>query len=282
VLVYRTRQAEPPGTKFTAGLMLCLPGRVAIARPSANDHWQDNTSIFRRGKTMQDKEFPNRLKLLEERLVAACRRAGRDRSEISLLAVSKTRRPDELRAAHHHGLRCFGENYLDEAAAKQDQLRDLAIEWHYIGPIQSNKTRALAERFDWVQSVDRLKIVRRLGEQRPATAAPLNVLIQVNIDREPQKSGCAPDQIEALAAAIGQWPSLKLRGLMAIPAPDRGQSALAASFEQMRECTDRLRRQAPGSIDTLSMGMSADLEMAIAHGATMVRIGTALFGARTG
>ncbi|MFU8877088.1 MAG: YggS family pyridoxal phosphate-dependent enzyme [Wenzhouxiangellaceae bacterium] len=231
---------------------------------------------------MQDKEFPNRLKLLEERLVAACRRAGRDRSEISLLAVSKTRRPDELRTAHHHGLRCFGENYLDEAAAKQDQLRDLAIEWHYIGPIQSNKTRALAERFDWVQSVDRLKIVRRLGEQRPATAAPLNVLIQVNIDREPQKSGCAPDQIEALAAAIGQWPSLKLRGLMAIPAPDRGQSALAASFEQMRECKDRLRRLAPGSIDTLSMGMSADLEMAIAHGATMVRIGTALFGARTG
>lgn len=229
-----------------------------------------------------DNNFSARLKTLEARIEAACAAAGRKRAEITLLPVSKTRAAEELRAVCACRLKRFGENYLAEAAGKQDQLRDLALEWHYIGPIQSNKTRALAERFDWVQSLDRPKIARRLGEQRLRTAGPLNVLIQVNIDREPQKSGCAPGEIQALAEAIRAQPALKLRGLMAIPAPDRGQAALDDSFARMRDHFEALRRMHSGSVDTLSMGMSADLEAAVANGTTMVRIGTALFGPRSG
>ncbi len=229
---------------------------------------------------MSDNDFENRLKSLEKRISKACRDSGRKRSEVDLLAVGKTRTAQELRYAFGQGLCRFGENYLDEAATKQQSLVDLTIEWHYIGPIQSNKTRSLAERFDWVQSVDRLKIIDRLGRQRKQTTAPLNVLLQVNIDCEPQKSGCDPDQIEVLAEAVSRWPTLALRGLMAIPAPDRGNAALAQSYARMQELFRQLRQRAPETIDTLSMGMSDDLEAAIAHGATMVRVGTALFGPR--
>lgn len=225
-------------------------------------------------------DFANRLELLQQRIDRACRENGLGRGQVNLLAVSKTRPAEDLRHAFGYGLSRFGENYLDEAATKQQALTDLTIEWHYIGPIQSNKTRSLAERFDWVQSVDRLKIIDRLGRQRAKTALPLNVLIQVNIDREPRKSGCDPDQIGTLADAICQWPTLKLRGLMAIPAPDRGRPALAQAFARMQQRFEQLRQPAPETIDTLSMGMSDDLELAIGHGATMVRVGTALFGPR--
>lgn len=219
-----------------------------------------------------------RLSRLEQRIDAACRSAGRRRDELTLIAVGKTRPAEELRAAHAAGVRCFGENYVDEAVAKIDALSDLDAEWHYIGPIQSNKTRILGERFDWVQTVDRAKIVRRLGDQRPAALGPLSVLIQVNIDREAQKAGCDEREVDALADAVAERESLSLRGLMAIPAVAAGDDA-RAPFARMRSLYERLRRRHPG-VDTLSMGMSGDLEAAIAEGATMVRIGTALFGPR--
>lgn len=217
---------------------------------------------------------------VETRITQACAAAGRERSEVRLLAVSKTRAPAEIRALHDLGPDAFGENYLEEALDKQRELNDLALEWHYIGPLQSNKTRGVAEHFDWVQSVDRSKIVRRLAKQRPADSGPLNVLIQVNIDREPQKAGVLPESLEALADDVLAAPdTLRLRGLMAIPSADHDPNGSRAAFARMRELFDRLRQHA-SEIDTLSMGMSGDLEVAIAEGATMVRIGTALFGPR--
>ncbi|MGZ9074989.1 MAG: YggS family pyridoxal phosphate-dependent enzyme [Burkholderiaceae bacterium] len=223
------------------------------------------------------------LDALHERITKAARAAGRDPSSVRLLAVSKAFGADAILSAAAAGQRAFGENYAQEAAAKIVAIRalrpDLAFEWHFIGPIQSNKTRAIAEHFDWVQSVDRLKTAERLAEQRPANLPRLNVLLQVNVSGEASKSGVAPDELSQLAIDVEQLPRLRLRGLMAIPAPqvDVAQQRLAftrtnALFRQLRE--EGLQ------VDVLSMGMSDDLEAAIAEGSTMVRIGTAIFGAR--
>ena len=197
-----------------------------------------------------------------------------------LLAVSKTKPAADLRRLAALGQRRFGENYVQEALAKQRELADLALEWHLIGPLQSNKCREAAEHFDWLQSLDRLKLVAPLARWRPATRGPLQVLIQVNIDDEASKSGCRPDEVAGLAAAVAAAaPALQLRGLMAIPAPQADPALRRAAFARMRGLFEALRRDHPEA-DTLSMGMSEDFELAIAEGATMVRIGSALFGAR--
>lgn len=220
-----------------------------------------------------------RLETTLERISTACQAAGRDPQTVRLLAVSKRKPVEAIRELHELGQRAFGENYVDEAVAKIEALDDLDPQWHYIGPIQSNKTKLIAAHFDWVESVDRSKIVRRLNDQRPQALAPLNALIQVNIDEEPQKAGCAPDQIETLASRIADSDRLKLRGLMAIPAPREDHEAQRAVFARLRELFDKLQADHP-EVDTLSAGMTADLEAAIAEGATLVRIGTALFGPR--
>ena len=213
---------------------------------------------------------------VEARIRAAALAVHRDVTSIHLLAVSKTKPAAALREAHAAGVRDFGENYLQEARAKQIELADLPLCWHFIGPIQSNKTRDIAEHFAWVHSVDRLKIAQRLSEQRPADLPPLNICIQVNVSGEASKSGCTPADLPALAAAISALPRLKLRGLMAIPEPTEDRAEQDAAFAQVRTLQERLNM----GLDTLSMGMSPDLESAIAQGATWVRIGTALFGAR--
>lgn len=213
---------------------------------------------------------------VDERIRAAALAAQRDPSTIHLLAVSKTKPAAALREAFAAGLRDFGENYLQEALSKQLELADLPLCWHFIGPIQSNKTRAIAEHFAWVHSVDRLKIAQRLSEQRPAELPPLNICIQVNVSGEASKSGCTPADLPALAAAISALPRLKLRGLMAIPEPTDDSAEQNSAFATVRRLQDSLNLP----LDTLSMGMSHDLEAAIAQGATWVRIGTALFGAR--
>jgi len=196
-----------------------------------------------------------------------------------LVAVSKTRTPDEVAALHSLGQRDFGENYVQEAAAKMDALAGLGIEWHLIGHLQSNKAREAAARFDWVQTVDRARLAEALGAARPADRPPLNVLIQVNVDGEASKSGCAPGDIDALADAIAGQPRLRLRGLMAIPAPSDDPAVRRAAFAAMRRLFENLKQRF-AAIDSLSMGMSDDFDVAIAEGATMVRIGTALFGPR--
>lgn len=213
---------------------------------------------------------------LEQRIRDAAQVARRDPSSIGLLAVSKTKPAADLREAYAAGLRHFGENYLQEALGKQQELADLPLHWHFIGPIQSNKTRAIAEHFDWVHSVDRLKIAQRLSEQRPEHLPALNICLQVNVSGEASKSGCTPAELPALAAAVAELPRLKLRGLMAIPEPTDDPRAQHAAFAQVRNLLESL----PHALDTLSMGMSHDLEAAVAQGATWVRIGTALFGAR--
>ncbi|PCK92660.1 YggS family pyridoxal phosphate-dependent enzyme [Pseudomonas viridiflava] len=213
---------------------------------------------------------------LEQRIRTASLAAQRDPASVGLLAVSKTKPSSALREAYAAGLRDFGENYLQEALGKQAELADLPLCWHFIGPIQSNKTRAIAENFAWVHSVHRLKIAQRLSEQRPEGLEPLNICIQVNVSGEASKSGCTPEDLPALAAAISALPRLKLRGLMAIPEPTEDQAEQAAAFAAVRTLQDQLDLP----LDTLSMGMSHDLEAAIAQGATWVRIGTALFGAR--
>ncbi len=198
---------------------------------------------------------------------------------VRLLAVSKTQPASALRTLAAQGQIAFGENYVQEALGKQRELTDLALEWHLIGPLQSNKCREVAQHFDWLQSLDRLKLVEPLARHRPPERGPLNVLIQVNIDDEASKSGCAPQAVDALAAAIAAESALRLRGLMAIPEPAADPAVRRAAFVRMRHLFDALRTT-HASIDTLSMGMSDDFELAIAEGATMVRIGTALFGAR--
>jgi pyridoxal phosphate enzyme (YggS family) len=213
---------------------------------------------------------------LAERIHNAAQVSRRDPGSVGLLAVSKTKPASDLREAFSAGLRDFGENYLQEALGKQTELSDLPLIWHFIGPIQSNKTRAIAENFAWVHSVDRLKIAQRLSEQRPADLPPLNVCIQVNVSGEASKSGCAPEDLPALAQAIIALPNLRLRGLMAIPEPTEDSDEQNAAFAAVRTLQDQLNLP----LDTLSMGMSHDLEAAIAQGATWVRIGTALFGAR--
>ena len=210
------------------------------------------------------------------RIRAAAARAGHG---AALLAVSKTKPAAAIRALAAQGQRAFGENYVQEALAKQRELADLALEWHMIGPLQSNKAREVAEHFDWLQSLDREKLIAPLDRHRPATHTPLNVLIQVNIDDEASKSGCAPGDVPTLAAAIADAPRLRLRGLMAIPQPSDDRDVRRRAFQRMRELFDALCGSHP-SVDTLSMGMSDDFELAIENGATMVRIGTALFGAR--
>ena len=213
---------------------------------------------------------------VEARIRAAAEAVQRDVTSIHLLAVSKTKPAAALREAYAAGIRDFGENYLQEARAKQVELADLPLSWHFIGPIQSNKTREIAEHFSWVHSVDRLKIAQRLSEQRPADLEPLNICIQVNVSGEASKSGCTPQDLPALAAAINALPRLKLRGLMAIPEPTENRAEQDAAFATVRDLQQSLNL----GLDTLSMGMSHDLESAIAQGATWVRIGTALFGAR--
>ena len=213
---------------------------------------------------------------VEARIRAAALAVQRDVTSIHLLAVRKTKPAAALREAYAAGLRDFGENYLQEARAKQVELADLPLCWHFIGPIQSNTTREIAEHFAWVHSVDRLKIAQRLSEQRPAELPPLNICIQVNVSGEASKSGCTPHDLPALAAAISALPRLKLRGLMAIPEPTEDRAAQDAAFATVRQLQESLNM----GLDTLSMGMSYDLESAIAQGATWVRIGTALFGAR--
>ena len=213
---------------------------------------------------------------VEARIRAAALAVQRDVTSIHLLAVSKTKPAAALREAYAAGLRDFGENYLQEARAKQVELAELPLCWHFIGPIQSNKTRDIAEHFAWVHSVDRLKIAQRLSEQRPANLPPLNICIQVNVSGEASKSGCTPADLPALAAAISALPRLKLRGLMAIPEPTEDRAEQDAAFATVRTLQESLNM----GLDTLSMGMSHDLESAIAQGATWVRIGTALFGAR--
>jgi len=218
----------------------------------------------------------NNIAKVAARIREAAQAAGRDPDTVGLLAVSKTQPAEAIREANGAGLSDFGENYLQEALEKQADLADLALTWHFIGPIQSNKTRAIAEHFDWVHSVDRLKIAQRLSEQRPAELPPLNVCLQVNVSGEASKSGCAPQDVAELARAIATLPNLRLRGLMAIPEPTDDRAEQHAAFARLRQLQQALALE----LDTLSMGMSQDLEAAIAEGATWVRIGTALFGAR--
>jgi PLP dependent protein len=205
--------------------------------------------------------------------------SNRDEGQISLLAVSKTVPANMLRAAYEHGQHAFGENYVQEALDKIEELNDLPIEWHFIGPIQSNKTRLIAENFSWVHSVDRLKIAERLSEQRPAHLPPLNICLQINVSGEASKGGVQPGEAESLAKAIAVLPHLKLRGLMAIPAPAEGLDNQRIPFASMRELLARLNQDGL-NLDTLSMGMSHDLKAAILEGATIVRVGTAIFGSR--
>lgn len=218
----------------------------------------------------------NNIAKVAARIREAAQAAGRDPDTVGLLAVSKTQPAEAIREANGAGLSDFGENYLQEALEKQARLADLALTWHFIGPIQSNKTRAIAEHFDWVHSVDRLKIAQRLSEQRTTELPPLNVCLQVNVSGEASKSGCAPQDVAELARTIATLPNLRLRGLMAIPEPTDDRAEQHAAFARLRQLQQALALE----LDTLSMGMSQDLEAAIAEGATWVRIGTALFGAR--
>ncbi|ABM61721.1 YggS family pyridoxal phosphate-dependent enzyme [Halorhodospira halophila] len=225
-------------------------------------------------------EIATRLAAVQERVRAAEADCGRPAGSVQILAVSKRHSAAAMRAAYTAGQHAFGENYLQEATEKQAELADLALEWHFIGGVQSNKTREVAERFDWVHTVDRAKIARRLSEQRPPDHPPLNVCLQVNISEEPQKAGCLPDDVGDLAAAVDRLPQLRLRGLMALPAPAEGFDAQRRPLARLRELQQALREGGHHGLDTLSMGMSADLEAAIAEGATIVRIGTAIFGPR--
>ncbi|MFO1192771.1 MAG: YggS family pyridoxal phosphate-dependent enzyme [Rhodoferax sp.] len=221
----------------------------------------------------------DKLQAVQGRIGAACRAAGRDPAGVRLLAVSKTFGPDAVRAALAAGQAAFGENYIQEAVGKIVALQGLPIEWHCIGPIQSNKTRLVAEHFDWVQSIDRLKIAQRLDAQRPDGRAPLQVCIQVNTDGGPTKAGVAPQEVAALAAEIRRLPRLRLRGLMTIPEPAPDFAAACALHARARALFDALNADGLG-LDTLSMGMSGDLDAAIQAGSTMVRVGTAIFGQR--
>lgn len=217
-----------------------------------------------------------------QEIIAAIQRAQTAspyQQQVQLVAVSKAQPADAIRAAYAAGQKIFGENYLQEALDKQVQLTDLDIEWHFIGPIQSNKTQPISQHFSWVHSVDRLKIAQRLNDARPDNMPPLQICLQVNVSNEASKSGVAANDLAALASQIQQLPKLRLRGLMAIPAPSHDEAQQAAQFKQVRQCYDAMLAQG-FNLDTLSIGMSEDFQAAIAQGATFVRIGSALFGAR--
>lgn len=223
----------------------------------------------------------NNLQLVRSRISQACLTVQRPSDSVTLLAVSKTFPAENVRDAFNAGQKLFGENYVQEALDKIEALSDIRaqIEWHLIGPLQSNKTRPVAEAFDWVHTVDRLKIAQRLSEQRPDSLPPLQVCVQVNTSGEDSKSGCAPEEALALAQAVAKLPRLKLRGIMALPAPSPDPAVQHEALKQVR--THFAQWQAAGlDVDTMSMGMSNDLEAAVQEGATMVRIGTAIFGHR--
>jgi pyridoxal phosphate enzyme (YggS family) len=219
------------------------------------------------------------LQAVLRRIEAAARAAGRQPDEIRLLAVSKTWPAADIEAAYRAGQRAFGENQQQEASAKIAALAHLPLEWHFIGPVQSNKTRPIAEQFAWIHSLDREKVARRLSEQRPAGLEPLMVCIQVNVSGEASKSGVPPQAALALARQVMGLPNIRLRGLMTIPAPESSTERQRAQFRVLRSLYDQLRAQGI-ALDTLSMGMSDDLEAAILEGSTLVRVGTAIFGRR--
>lgn len=228
-----------------------------------------------------DASIPARVARVRARIRAAEAAAGRAVDAVRLVAVAKTRSAGEVRAGVAAGLDAIGENYLQEALAHQRALADLAVEWHFIGAVQSNKTRTLAESFDWVHTVDREKIARRLSDARPAGRPDLNLCLQVNLDDEASKAGVAPDDVAALLDAVCGLPRIRVRGLMAIPAPRSDAADQRAAFERLAALQGELAARHPElGLDTLSMGMSDDLESAVAAGATLVRIGTALFGPR--
>lgn len=227
--------------------------------------------------------IPANLQAVQARIARACASAGRQPDSVRLLAVSKTFGAEAVQQAWQAGQRAFGENYVQEGVEKVQRLRELGcpgIEWHCIGPLQSNKTRLVAEHFDWVHTVDRLKVAQRLSEQRPEGLAPLQVCVQVNVDGGPTKSGVAPAEALALAQAVSALPRLRLRGLMCIPEPAPDFTTACEVFGRARVLFESLRAQGL-ELDTLSMGMSDDLEAAVASGSTLVRVGSAVFGART-
>ena len=217
---------------------------------------------------------------IRAQIKAAATTSHRDSNDISLLAVSKRKPVEDIRQAYACGQRDFGENYIQEAQQKIEALSDLDIHWHFIAAIQSNKTRPIAEAFDWVHCIDRYKIAKRLSEQRPPAMSPLNVCIQVNVEQEASKSGVALDEVEALAEQIADLPNLRLRGLMAIPTPQHDYDAQRKPFAELRQALERLNERGL-NCDTLSIGMTHDMTAAIAEGATLVRIGTAIFGERS-
>lgn len=227
------------------------------------------------GKYSAAGPLEQRLRRLKTRIDEALHISGRP-DDVTLIAVGKTQPPERLLAAYRLGVRHFGENYLQEALGKQNALAHCDITWHFIGPVQSNKTRWIASRFHWVHSVDRLRIARRLNDQRPDWLPPLNICLQVNVSGEVSKAGVAPEQVAELAQAVIQLPRLRLRGLMTLPAPTSDVEAQRRAFRRLRRLGDDL----PENVRDLSMGMSGDLEAAIMEGATLIRIGTALFGPR--
>jgi pyridoxal phosphate enzyme (YggS family) len=229
--------------------------------------------------TMTPSELERNISEVDRRIRAAEQASGRATGAVSLLAVSKTKTCELVRQAHGFGLSAFGENYAQEMAEKAAALADLPLSWHFIGPIQSNKTALIAEVSEWVHSIDRLKVARRLSEQRPGDKAPLNVLVQINTSNEDSKSGVGPDAAPELMAAINELPGLRLRGLMTIPAATTNQTEQREPFRQLRELMNQLSDSLP-QLDTLSMGMSVDLEAAVSEGANIVRVGTDIFGAR--
>lgn len=230
---------------------------------------------------MNQKSIPDNITKLLSRVRLAAQKSQRSAEDICIVAASKTRSADTIRSAYQCGLRDFGENYLQEALDKIEALTDLNPCWHFIGPIQSNKTRPIAEHFNWVHSVERVKIARRLSDQRPPELGPLQILLQVNISGEASKSGALPEDLPQLVDEIRKLPRITLRGLMAIPAASNDENQKALPFARMRQLLREMQVIAP-EMDTLSMGMSNDLEAAIAQGATFIRVGTDIFGPRNG
>lgn len=217
-----------------------------------------------------------RLQTLNEQILATEQAVGRKPGQVSLLAVSKEQPASAIREAYQAGQRAFGENYLQEALQKQQELQDLDIDWHFIGRIQTNKTQAIAQHFNWIQTLDRVKVAERIHEQRPNGSGPMNVCIQVNIDKDPNKAGVEPENIRSFFDQLRHLDNIRVRGLMCIPKQSADPAESRASFAKMRD----LAMQCSTEMDTLSMGMSGDWKEAVAEGATMVRLGTALFGPR--